>query len=217
MHASHMRTPARKAAWTVCAATVTAMGVPGVVRAQDTPTPDTVMAPLNDVPGLKSEGTASLLSLAGTLLPIGLGVAMDTQGATGQLLIATGLFFGPAAGYWYGGASGRGWKGVGIRFGIAFAAVLTVTAICSGDNCGRTGSIGLDLSGAEVVGAIVLLGASVAIVGSAISDIAKVDGHVRNYNQGLRAERERQVRLSLAPIASPAGGGTVGVVGQVRF
>ena len=72
MHANHMRTPARKAAWTVCAATVTAMGVPGVVRAQDTPTPDTVMAPLNDVSGLKSEGTASLLSLAGGLpQPVG--------------------------------------------------------------------------------------------------------------------------------------------------
>ena len=50
-----MQAPTRTAAWTVCAVPVTAMGVPGVVRAQDTPTPETAMAPLNDVPGLKSE------------------------------------------------------------------------------------------------------------------------------------------------------------------
>ena len=199
MQASHWRTPTRKAAWTVCAVTVTlaTMGVPGVVRAQET----------------KSEGTASLLSLTGTLLPIGLGVAMaasDDQSGAGTLLIGTGLYLGPAAGYWYGGASGRGWKGVGIRFGITGAAILAIGGICSGDNCNIFGDDG----GALGAAMIVALGASVAIVGSAIYDIANVHRHVRNYNQELR---RRRARLSLAPIASPAHGGTFGVVGQVRF
>ena len=206
----------RSALVALALALVTALGVPGVVRAQDNPTPDTVMAPLNDVPGLKSEGTASLLSLAGTLLPIGLGVAMtasDDQSAAGALLISTGLYFGPAAGYWYGGASGRGWKGVGIRFGTAFAAVLAIGVICASRTC----VFGDVDDGTIAAAVIVALGASVAIVGSAIYDIANVDRHVRNYNQGLRADRQRRPRLWLAPIASPARGGTVGVVGQVTF
>ena len=173
------------------------------------------MVPLNGVPGLKSEGTATLLSLAGTILPIGLGVAMaasenqgsDDQGGAGGLLIITGLYFGPAAGYWYGGASGRGWQGVGIRFVMTFVAGLAIASICSGDNCDIFGD-----DSAFGAAAIVGLGASVAILGSAIYDIAVVRKHVRNYNQRLLG-----ARLSLAPIASPASGGTFGVVGQVRF
>ncbi len=197
MQASHWRTPTRKAAWTVCAVTMTltTMGVPGVVRAQET----------------KSEGTASLLSFTATLLPIGLGVAMvasDDQSGAGTLLIGTGLYLGPAAGYWYGGASRRGWKRVGIRFGITGAAILAIGGICSGDNCN------MDDGAALGAAMIVALGASVAIVSSAIYDIANVHRHVRNYNQGLP---RRRARLSLAPIASPAHGGTFGVVGQVRF
>ena len=161
---------------------------------------------------IKSESTALWLSLGATVVPTAIGVLMiasddsDVGALVGSLVGGAGLYFGPAVGYWYGAAAGRGWKGVGIRFGTGFVAGLTSILIC-GENCD------LDSDEFSAAGVITLIGGAV-IVGSAIYDIAKVRSHVRKANDAKRADA---ARLSIAPILSPAGGGTAGVVARVTF
>jgi len=173
-------------------------------------------------PGLKSESTALTLSLVSTLVPPGAGIALmasedaggygnDATAEIGAIVAGSALYFGPAIGYWYGGASGRGWKGVGLRFGVGAATTLGALAICGGERCGIWG----DDDGAATGAALLVLAGGGFILGSAIYDIAKVKSHVREAND--EKLRRSGVELSLAPTLSPAGGGTAGVVGRIRF
>lgn len=172
-------------------------------------------------PNLKSEGKALWLSLGSTLLPMGAGALMlaasddgTALGTAGALLMGSGLYFGPAVGYWYGDASGRGWKGVGIRFGTGLLTGLGVLAICGGDggdNCNMFDSS----DDASVAAASILMLAGIGVMAfSAVYDIAKVKSHVRESND---EKRRHAARLSVVPVVSPANGGTAGLVASVKF
>lgn len=208
-------------------------GLRGTTLAQEPERPgprlteyDVAAEPDTDAPGpasadLKSESTALTLSLASTLAPLALGIALiaadgddydsGSTGEIGAVLAGSALYFGPAVGYWYGGAAGRGWKGVGIRFAVGAATTLGALAICGGDRC----SIWGDDDGATAGAGLLLLAGGGFILGSAIYDIAKVKSHVRKANE--EKLQRSGVELSLAPTLSPAGGGTVGIVGRIRF
>jgi len=170
-------------------------------------------------PDLKSEDTALWLSLGSTLLPLAAGGVMiavsDAEGSlntAGALLVSTGLYFGPAVGYWYGGASGRGWMGTGIRVGTGLAAGLAIVAICGDDNCGIWDD---GDEGAVAAASLLALAATGVILGSAIYDLAKVKSHVRKANEDKL--RDSGASLSVLPVVSPANGGTAGLVAQVKF
>lgn len=173
--------------------------------------------PIQELPGpnLKSEDKALWLSLGSTLLPVAAGAVMiaasdddSSLNTVGALLASSGLYFGPAVGYWYGGASGRAWKGVGIRFGTGLVAGLAITLICTSGDCGYDGE------GSAGAG-LVALAATGVILGSAIYDLAKVKSHVRKANEAKL--RDSGASLSVLPVVSPANGGTAGLVAQVRF
>jgi hypothetical protein len=172
-------------------------------------------------PILKSEDTALWLSLGSTLLPMGAGALMlaasddgTALGTAGALLMGSGLYFGPAIGYWYGDASGRGWKGVGIRFGTGLLTGLGVLAICGG-NGGENCDVFDSSDDASVAAASILMLAGIGVMAfSAVYDIAKVKSHVRKAND---QKRGHAAQLSVVPVVSPANGGTAGLVASVRF
>jgi hypothetical protein len=199
-------------------AVVAALGAflsPALARAQDSVLASGVAAESREIAGMKSEDTATLLSLAGTAVPITLGILLansdDDGGASslGLALVSYGVYFGPATGYWYAGASGEGWKGTAVRLGISLATVGITAAICSADNCG------FDDDSFTVAG-IVSLVAVGAITFSMIRDIASADNQVRRHNAELAASQDSP-RLTIAPVLSPADGGTVGVFGRLRM
>lgn len=168
---------------------------------------------------MKSESTATLLSLAGTAVPLTLGIIMansaggDAGGPTlGGVLIFYGFYLGPATGYWYAGAPGQGLKGTAVRLGISLATVGLTAAICSGDGCNMFG----EDDGSTTAAAIVGLAAFGALTYSLIHDIAGADNQVRLHNAELAAS-QASPRLTIAPVLSPADGGTVGVFGRLRM
>jgi len=172
-------------------------------------------------PDLKSEDTALWLSLSSTLLPVAAGAAMlavsddgSSLGTVGALLFGTGLYFGPAVGYWYGGAGGRGWKSVGIRFGTGFLTSLGVLAICGGNDGENCNFFDSGDEGAVAAASILALAGMGAIAFSAVYDIAKVKSHVRIANDKKRSESPR---LSVVPVVSPANGGSAGLVASISF
>ena len=133
-------------------------------------------------------------------------------GTAGAILVSSGVYFGPAVGYWYGGASGRGWMGTGIRVGTGLAAGLAIVAICGDDNCGIWDD---GDEGAVVAASLLALAATGVILGSAIYDLAKVKSHVRKANE--EQLRDSGASLLVLPVVSPANGGTAGLVAEVRF
>jgi hypothetical protein len=207
----------------VSLAVVAALGAflsPALARAQDSMLASGVAAESREIAGMKSEDTATLLSLAGTAVPITLGILLansdDDGGASslGLALVSYGVYFGPATGYWYAGASGAGLKGTAVRLGISVATVGITAAICSGDACNIFG----EDDGATTAAGIVSLVAIGAFTYSMIRDIAGADNQVRRHNAELAASQEQQApRLTIAPVLSPADGGTVGVFGRLRM
>ena len=173
-------------------------------------------------PNVKSEDTALWLSLGSTLLPLAAGgvmiAASDAEGSlstAGALLVSSGIYFGPAVGYWYGGASGRGWKGVGIRFGTGILAGLGVLAICGGNDGENCDFFESGNEGSVAAASVVMLAGMGVIAFSAIYDLARVKSHVRKANEDKL--RDSGASLSVLPVVSPANGGTAGLVAQVRF
>jgi len=176
-------------------------------------------------PDLKSEHTALWLSLGSTLLPLAAGgvmiAASDAEGSEGSLstagalLVSSGIYFGPAVGYWYGGASGRGWKGVGIRFGTGILAGLGVLAICGGNDGENCDFFESGNEGSVAAASVVMLAGMGVIAFSAIYDLARVKSHVRKANEDKL--RDSGASLSVLPVVSPANGGTAGLVAQVKF
>jgi hypothetical protein len=211
-----MKTPLKLSSLVVVAA-VTALVHPEAARSQDALLTSAISVESKEVSGMKSEGTATLLSFAGTAIPMTLGMVLANAGeggagsGLGLALFSYGMYLGPATGYWYAGASGAAWKGVGLRVGISVVTVAVTAALCSGGGCEMFG----DDSAMAAVG-IVGLAALGATAYSLIRDIAGVDGEVRNHNAEVAARQEPS-RLTIAPLISPADGGTVGVLGQIRM
>ena len=84
---------------------------------QDYPFPTNDLPGPNALPGMKSPGTATTLSLLGTVVPMGLavsGVAGDTGWGRAGLMLG-GWLLGPSLGYVYAGDAGHGLKGMAAR------------------------------------------------------------------------------------------------------
>lgn len=202
--------------WLTAIVAFTAFVSPATVCPQDAMLASAVAAEAKEIAGMKSESTATLLSFAGTAIPITLGMVLANSGdgggsTAGLLLFSYGMYFGPATGYWYAGASGAAWEGVGTRVGITLAGTLAMAAVCSGGGCDLFGDDSA-MAAAGVVGLLTLA----ATAYSMIRDIAGADGQVRRYNAEVAASQESP-RLTIAPVLSPADGGTVGVFGRLRM
>lgn len=197
-------------------ATFNAFLSPAAACSQDAMLASAVADEAREIAGLKSESTATLLSFAGTAVPITLGLVLANSGDSGGalpglLLFSYGMYFGPATGYWYAGASGAAWEGVGTRVGITLVGTLAMAAVCSGGGCEIFGDDSA-MALAGVVGLVTLA----ATAYSMIRDISGVDGQVRRHNDAVTAGQESP-RLTIAPVLSPADGGTVGVFGRLRL
>lgn len=202
-------------------ATCGALFAPETASSQESRLASVNLGVETEVPALKSEGTATLLSVAGTALPITLGLilanAADGEGSSGLgfALFSYGMYFGPATGYWYAGASGDAWKGIGVRLGVSLAGAGLATLACAA-GC----ELGIFDSNPDDGGLVIASLVAVATVGvvaySLIRDIAGVDGHVRRRNAEVAARRSES-RLSVLPVVTPRDGGTLGVVATMRF
>ncbi|HUG27687.1 MAG TPA: hypothetical protein VMK53_05255 [Gemmatimonadales bacterium] len=125
-----------------------------------------------------SPAAAQRVSLAAFLVPVVAGIVLiapedATDGAVtaGRVLFFSGTLLGPAAGYWLGGAAGRGWLGVGIR-----AAITGATFAIVDDDYASLSAAG--------IGGLILLG-------HAVYDVARV--------KSITAGRQAQLRLGLSP------------------
>jgi hypothetical protein len=135
----------------------------------------------------KSEGAALCWSLLGTVVPV-----VGTSVAGGEFVLATaGIFVGPSLGYFYGGETARGLKGIAIRGCVATASLLIGAELGLEFDIFGTGDA--DDDGWAIVG----LGAGF-VMGHAIYDIAKVKSTVRKHNEKLRARS-----LGIVPTYSP--------------
>ncbi len=86
-----------------------------------------------------------------------------------------------------------------------------MAAVCSGGGCNIFGDDSA-MAAASVVGLATLA----ATAYSMIRDIAGADNQVRLHNAELAAS-QASPRLTIAPVLSPADGGTVGVFGRLRM
>ncbi len=121
---------------------------------------------------------AQRVSLAAFLVPVVAGIVLvapddapDGAVTAGRVLFFSGTILGPAAGYWLGGAAGRGWLGAGIRAAITGATFATVDDDYA------------SLSGAAIGGVILL--------GHAVYDVARV--------KSITTGRQAQLRLGMSP------------------
>jgi len=167
------------------------------------PTPTEVVAP--EPPTLRDPDTARLLSLAGTVVPLGMILVGATRAdSSSEGLVALGLLgtaIGPLAGHWYAGKAGT--KGLAARLaGIAggvWGATMMIT--CSFDGCSN-----------EALGPALLIGGAAACVGGMYYDVATADDSARAYNAAHATPRPS---LSVAPHVAPDGRG--GMLGGVTL
>jgi len=148
-----------------------------------------------------SPARAALLSAGATLVPVavGLGIIANTShNAAGGIVAGSGVLLGPAAGYFDSGLTGRGTRGLALRFA---AATLGITAGLATAASVHGGDIA-DYSGAFIV---VMAGAGTAMI-LAVADCSLVASDV------ARAQR---ASVSLAPTVLPSGGAGLGFT--VRF
>lgn len=140
----------------------------------------------------RSEATALRYSLFGTVTPVATGFAV--RGGSGIQLIATGVLIGPSLGYFYGGCTVRGIKGIGIRVGLVALTAVAADAAARSSSGGSSGSF---LEGVGAVLGVALVGSCVITI-HAVYDIAKVKSKVRKHNEKLRARS-----LGIVPTYSP--------------
>jgi hypothetical protein len=143
-------------------------------------------APKNNIStiGLKSPGTATSWSLFGTVVPTFMGMAAGE--GPGAMMFLMGVTVGPSMGYFYAGRSGRGWAGVGIRFGAMTVSVVGL-ALNYDDNPGEL-----------TPAAIMFLVPFGFLVGDIIHDIASVHKAVEEENRKIVRNGEEK-KLSVAP------------------
>ncbi len=146
----------------------------------------------------KSETTALLLSLGGTLLPVGLAIgaasSTDSPRTYSWLAVSTvvSATFGPSIGHWYAGKGAT--RGLGLRLAGGATALLGVglaLAECpisfSGDPC----EPGLGIVLLAIGGAV--------FVGGMVDDVVTAPRRVWRYNQ------ERG--FGVAPVVTPSSTG----------
>jgi len=143
----------------------------------------------------RSPGTALAMSAFGTLVPIGLVLAGAT-GDEGGGLVLGGLLLGPSLGYLYGGETGRGLRGIGVRAGVVAVTGLAAAGICSA-GC----NFFEDDNGAFGAAAVILLAGIVTTSVLAIRDVVRVDDAVRARN----GRRALDVRVAYSPEARAPG------------
>lgn len=156
--------------------------------------------PDGDIPGMNSPGTATALSLLGTIVPIGASFALG-EGSGG---LAAGLFFGgfligPSLGYLYAGETGAAFSGMGTRTLMLGATLAGMAASCAA-GCDIFGPDDDGWALAGVVG-IVGLAATSFVAGRAI---ARVDDAVRARNERI-AGAAVSVGLTYVPEARGPG------------
>lgn len=162
--------------------------------AQEAPTPQAAE------PGGMSPGTATTVSLLATAVPTAVGYASQSPGLT-----IAGLLFGPAVGYWVGGAPDRGWRGVGIRAGATLVGSLVVAATWGDD---------WTPSGGATAASLGFLGVLTYLV---VDDITEVNDVIATRNAKEAAAARQPASMDLVPVVAPIDGGTVGLVGRLRF
>lgn len=142
----------------LCAVLLLASGLP--LRAQSGASPDLALG----------------LGLAGTLAPAAAGVvlwATGTEAPGAALTIASGIALGPAIGYWSAGTAGRGWKGLGLRAGLALISFVPAFAICGWD-C-TAGDDAYDLAWA-----VIATGAGLGAA-SAVYDLSGMTSNIQRH------------------------------------
>jgi hypothetical protein len=154
----------------------------------------------------QSPNVALGVGLASTLLPTTAGLVMwindGPDRSAEALVIASGVVFGPAFGYWSAGMWGRGWKTVGLRTGLFLVSFVPAFAIC-GWNCSAGDSA------YDVAWALVATGAGLGAA-SAVYDLARMKRNVREHRA-----RRTALDISMAPTYDPqmhAAGMRVSVV-----
>ncbi|MCJ7581541.1 MAG: hypothetical protein MUP98_13525 [Candidatus Aminicenantes bacterium] len=132
----------------------------------------------------KSENLATVFSLVGTVVPLSLFIArVMGDPLTGWMLIG-GSIIGPSFGYFYGGLSRRGFRGIGVRS-------LCLVSLIGGVAVGWNGD-------SEIVAHSLIIGGIAGYFISAIYDIASVSRKVREHNAEIR-----NMAFSIAPIIVP--------------
>lgn len=154
--------------------------------------------------GYKSPSKAVSYSLAGTIVPAGIGLLAVKSGDDGYFagaMIGTGLIMGPCAGYIYGGESGRGIKRAlgrtmagGAFFALGF--LLNSSSDSGNEPDGEFSPVPEIPAGAPFF----LIGSAFVVI-HAVYDIAAVDNHVRKHNKKLGGEK--QVRIVIVPACFP--------------
>ena len=131
-----------------------------------------LVASVDTIRPIKSEGTAVTLSLIATLVPIAAGAAIwsaeQPDPLVGPIVMGGSLLVGPSVGHFYIGKTGGLW----LRLGIAAGA--TAAGLVAGSSTGG-------LEGLAVGVAIIGIGAGVVFV-DGVYDIVRVPGAVRRYN-----------------------------------
>lgn len=124
---------------------------------------------------------AMLLSLAGTAAPLAAGVATSSEG-----LFLAGMLVGPTVGYFYGGVSDVGLRGMLLRTAVLGGSILAAIAIC--------GDCSIFDDDASTTGAFLILTAGfLATAILDLRDIFRVSGVVERRHAA-------QVSLGLVPI-----------------
>lgn len=137
--------------------------------------------PTDELPGMKSPGTATVFSLTGTVVPIGVAVAGADQdgGAAGWLMLG-GLLAGPSLGYLYAGDTKGALTGFGLRTAVLGATIGAVAGICS-SGCGFWG----ETNGATDAAVVVALVGFATTLGLGIRDIIRADDRVKARNAAI--------------------------------
>lgn len=171
------------------------------------------LAAADSLEDIRAGRRARNTSLIGTLAPLAAlpyVVAPDGRTSGGAMLLASsGIYFGPALGYWMEGAPGRGWQGVGIRLGgMVAAGMLTAAFLVRSDS---------DYDAMSSSASFVMLGATAGLAWSVVHDINAADRTVRRARAERRARMvQRATRVTLAPRVDPAGH-RAGVMGRITF
>ena len=152
----------------------------------------------------KSTGTARMLTLAGTFIPIGIGIALrssqsEATSDLGTFFIASGACFGPGVGHAYADRPVRFGTGALLRAGCLAVSAFSVVIKASDVK---------DSSRGSGIGFVVGPGGYLA---SSLYDFATVDASVDKYNRAHTSPL-----LGIGPSYSPDDGG-IGMVITIRF
>jgi hypothetical protein len=124
----------------------------------------------------KEPGTATLVSIGATVLPIAVGAAIVSKEDVGAaVLIGAGAILGPSAGHWYAGELGL--PGLAIR-----GAGITIMAVVANDAAGcffKDG--GEEGKNCKLVNAVAIVGAGVYL-GGVVYDWATANASARRHN-----------------------------------